>query len=87
MKRHITVPVLFLLLISVSRTADADSGNPLDADADQWRFTIAFPMIWAPEINGKIRGGEQVDFTIEFNDILDKLSFGLMGELYANRGP
>ena len=88
MKRHLTVPVLFLLLIGASRTADADSGNPLDADADQWRFSIAFPMIWAPEINGKIRGDDKaIDFTIEFKDILENLSFGLMGELYANRGP
>jgi len=86
---HIAVAatVLVLLLASTSRTAQADSGNPLDADADQWRFTIAFPMIWAPEINGKIRGDEAIDFTIEFKDILENLSFGLMGELYANKGP
>ena len=87
MKRYLTVPVLFLLLISASPTATADSGNPLDADPDQWRFTIAFPMIWAPEINGKIRGDEAIDFTIEFKDIIENLSFGLMGELYANKGP
>ena len=87
MKRQLTVPVLLLLLISASGTAHADSGNPLDADPDQWRFTIAFPMIWAPEINGKIRGDEAIDFTIEFKDILENLSFGLMGELYANKGP
>jgi hypothetical protein len=65
----------------------AESGNPLPARDDQWQFTIAFPMIWAPAINGKIRGGEPLDFTIPFKDILDKLSFGLMFELYANRGP
>jgi hypothetical protein len=87
MNRHLTVPVLFLLLISASRTADADSGNPMVVDDDQWTYTIAFPMIWAPEINGKIRGGDPIDFKIEFRDTLDKLSFGLMGELYANRGP
>ena len=67
MKRQLTVPVLFLLLINASGTARADSDNPLDADPDQWRFTI--------------------DFTIEFKDILENLSFGLKGELYANRGP
>jgi hypothetical protein len=44
-------------------------------------------MIWAPDIDGKIRGNEPVDFQITFDDILDKLSFGLMFELYANRGP
>ena len=65
----------------------AESGNPLPARDDQWRFTIAFPMVWAPDINGKIRGGEPVDFEISFDKILDKLSFGMMFELYANRGP
>jgi hypothetical protein len=65
----------------------AESGNPLPATEDQWRFTIAFPMVWIPAINGKIRGDEPIDFTIAFDDILDKLSFGLMFELYANHGP
>ena len=78
--------VFVLLLLSVAQTADADSGNPLPDDGNQWRFTVAFPMIWAPEINGKVRGGESIDFTIEFQDILESLSFGLMGELYANKG-
>ena len=44
-------------------------------------------MLWAPDIDGRIRGGEPVDFSISFSDILDRLSFGLMFELYANRGP
>ena len=87
MKELRTVTVLALLLASALETAHADSGNPLPDDGSQWRFTIAFPMIWAPEINGKIRGDEQIDFTIEFKDILESLSFGLMGELYANKGP
>ena len=64
-----------------------ESGNPLPARDDKWRFTVAFPMLWAPDIDGKIRGEESVDFKITFDDILDKLSFGLMFELYANRGP
>ena len=65
----------------------AESGNPLPATDDQWRFTIAFPMIWMPDIDGEIRGDELIDFTISFDDILDSLSFGIMFELYANRGP
>ena len=65
----------------------AESGNPLPRREDQWRFTIAFPMVWMPGIDGKIRGGENIDFTISFDDILDSLSFGMMFELYANRGP
>ena len=64
-----------------------ESGNPLPARDDKWRFTVAFPMLWAPDIDGKIRGDEPVDFQISFDDILEKLSFGLMFELYANRGP
>jgi hypothetical protein len=64
-----------------------ESGNPLAARDDQWRFSIAFPMIWTPDIDGKIRGDESIDFSIGFGDILDRLSFGLMFELYANRGP
>jgi len=92
--------VLLLLLIAsvgVGARADstealeplspAESGNPLPVRDDQWRFTIAFPMLWTPTIDGKIRGDESVDFSISFNDILDKLSFGVMFELYANRGP
>jgi len=63
------------------------SGNLLPATGDQWRFSIAFPMLWAPTINGKIRGDEPIDFTVDFKDILENLSFGLMFELYANRGP
>lgn len=65
----------------------AESGNPLPKREDQWKFTIAFPMVWMPDIDGKIRGGENIDFTISFDDILDSLSFGMMFELYANRGP
>ena len=65
----------------------AASGNPLKGDERSWRFTLAFPMIWAPDIDGKIRGDQRNDFTIPFEDILDGLHFGLMGELYATRGP
>jgi hypothetical protein len=79
--------VFAMLLMLAPETARSDSGNPLPATDDQWRLTIAFPMIWAPEINGKIRGEESMDFTIEFSDILESLSFGFMGEIYANKGP
>jgi len=77
--------ILFLCLTHAAPTR-ADSGNPLPADDDQWRYTIAFPMIWAPTINGKVRGGPDVDFEITFKDILNDIKFGFMGELYANRG-
>jgi len=42
-------------------------------------------MLWAPSIDGKIRGDEPIDFSISFDDILENLSFGIMFELYANR--
>jgi hypothetical protein len=74
-------------LAALAPMAPAESGNPLPRRDDEWRFTIAFPMVWTPDINGKIRGGETIDFTISFKDILENLSFGLMFELYANRGP
>ena len=74
-------------LIVATEPAFAESGNPLDKDDDEWKFTIAFPMIWAPQIDGKVRGGQDVDFTISFSEILENLNFGIMGELYANRGP
>lgn len=87
MTKSIIAAGLALLMALTAQTARSDSGNPLPATDDQWRFTIAFPMIWAPEINGKIRGEESIDFTIKFSDILENLSFGFMGELYANKGP
>jgi hypothetical protein len=79
---------LFLLILFFTHTGEirADSGNPLPAESDQWRFTIAFPMIWAPDINGKVRGGPDLDFEVPFEDVIKDLSFGIMGELYANRG-
>ena len=67
--------------------ASSAAGNLLPASDDQWRFSIAFPMLWAPQINGRIRGDEHIDFTIKFKDILENLSFGLMFELYASKGP
>ncbi len=54
------------------------SGNLLPATDDQWRYSIAFPMLWAPEIDGKVRGDEHLDFNIGFKDILENLSFSLM---------
>ena len=74
-------------VVATAPLSPAESGNPLPAREDEWRYSIAFPMIWAPDINGKIRGDEQFDFEIPFRDILDNLNVGIMFELYANRGP
>lgn len=73
--------------LSEEDLARAESGNPLPVNDDEWRYSIAFPMLWTPDINGKIRGPENIDFEIPFSDIIDQLSFGMMFELYANRGP
>lgn len=52
----------------------------VETSAGGWHFTIAFPMIWAVSINGEIEGqGEHVNIKIPFSEILDKLSFGIMG--------
>lgn len=79
--------VLLSIAIALPQLAQASSGNPMEATDDDWRFTLAFPMIWAPSINGRVRGDERVDFTISFSDILEDLNFGIMGEFYANKGP
>ena len=81
-----TALLMLVFLQSYSTPLLADSGNPLPADSDQWRFTIAFPMLWAPTINGKVRGDPDLDFEVSFKDILNDLHFGIMGELYANKG-
>lgn len=85
MTKTINLLILFIVF-ALAAPVQADSGNPLPAKSDQWRFTVAFPMLWMPDINGKVRGGPDVDFKVRFGDILEDLSFGIMGELYANRG-
>ena len=55
---------------------------------DKWNYAIAFPVIWMPAINGDIdiEGGDKVDINVSFDDILDKLSAGIMGSLSATKG-
>jgi hypothetical protein len=54
---------------------------------DKWNYSLAFPMIWAPGIEGTIEGGgERIDFTIPFGDIVEKLNVGFMGEFFAEKG-
>jgi hypothetical protein len=82
---------MMLALVVVSSLAEpaaAATGNPMAPEhPDQWRFTLAFPMLWAPDVNVKIRGDRREDIEISFQDILEGLDFGLMGEFYATRGP
>lgn len=70
-----------------SAFAPPESGNPLRLEDNKWRYSIAFPMLWAPSINGKIRGEDRIDFEVTFRDILENLKLGIMFELYANKGP
>jgi hypothetical protein len=85
MNKFIMMSLSILVLLVLTASAPVAADEPVGDD--QWRFTIAFPMLWAPDIKGKIRGGEPVDFRIKFGDILENLSLGIMFELYANRGP
>ncbi len=55
--------------------------------ADDWHYLVAFPMIWAPSIQGEIEAdSERVDIEVPFENILDNLTFGVIGELYAQKG-
>jgi len=84
LKKYLLLGLFVLLVTPV--ISWASTGSPLENEEDQWRFTIAFPMLWAPNINGEIKGENQFDFEVGFDDIFEDLQFGLMGELYANRG-
>jgi hypothetical protein len=54
---------------------------------DKWHYSLVFPMIWAPDIEGSIEGGgERIDFTIPFGDIVENLNIGIMGEFFAEKG-
>ncbi|WP_256717761.1 DUF1207 domain-containing protein [Shewanella sp. UCD-KL12] len=56
-------------------------------EPDEWNYLVAFPMVWAPSISGSITGGlERVDIEVPFSNIIDNLNFGLIGDLYAQRG-
>ncbi|WP_019029250.1 hypothetical protein [Colwellia piezophila] len=63
---------------------DTYKENP---EYDDWNYLVAFPMIWAPSINGSIDSeGEILDIEIPFSDIFKNLNFGVIGELYAQKG-
>jgi len=61
---------LLLSLLAFSllpQTATAATGNPMPPESpDQWRFTLAFPMLWAPDVDVKIRGDRNEDINISF---------------------
>ena len=46
-----------------------------------------FPHGLAPDISGSIAAdSERVDIDVPFKDIIDNLNFGVIGELYAQKG-
>ncbi len=58
-----------------------------DEGKDEWSYLIAFPMVWAPDISGSISADrERVDIDVPFKNIIDNLNFGVIGELYAQKG-
>jgi hypothetical protein len=50
---------------------------------DQLQFVIE-PYLWAASINGSTRNG--IDFTVDFNDIIDNLKFAYMGIVGVKMG-
>jgi len=72
--------LLFCCLIIISSLSYAQETD------DEWHFTLAFPMIWAPDINGTIEGGgDRMNISIPFGDIVESLDVGLLGEFYAQK--
>lgn len=57
------------------------------ANNNEWNYLIAFPMIWAPSIHGDINADtERVTIEVPFSNIIENLNFGMIGELYAQKG-
>jgi hypothetical protein len=99
---HYSFVALYLMLLHTSAavaqdeaevlpqppTALSPTSDDLSIDND-WRFTIAFPMIWAPSVSAKIKTDTNPPITIDipFSSILDRLSVGFIGDFYARKGP
>lgn len=89
MLKKILVNGILVASLMMPAISWAASGNPNEISDDEWQFTLAFPMIWAPSITGNISGTvgtPPVNFEVPFSDIFDSLEMGLMGEFYASRG-
>jgi len=73
--------LLSCLLLQLGQTAQAEQPD------DGWHFTLLFPMIWAPDITGDIRvGDEGYTARIPFGEKIADLDTGLIGEFYVHRG-
>jgi hypothetical protein len=74
-------PLLGCLLMPLPAMAQAEESD------DGWRFTLLFPMIWAPEIKGDIVvGNDRYTVRIPFDEKIEDLDTGLIGEFYVHKG-
>ena len=54
---------------------------------DDWHYSLLFPMIWAPDIKGDIRvGNDKYKITIPFDEKIKDLDTGIIGEFYLRKG-
>jgi hypothetical protein len=68
-----------VLLLPATALGDTSDGD--------WRFTLLFPMIWAPEIKGDIWvGDDKYTVRIPFDEKIEDLDTGLIGEFYVHKG-
>ena len=94
LKSLVAISLLFSSIIAVASEKNTEQHYEIGPDTykenpefDDWNYLVAFPMVWAPSINGEMdTEGERVDFKVPFKDIFDNLNFGLIGELYAQKG-
>ncbi|MDR8524572.1 hypothetical protein [Shewanella fidelis] len=85
--KKLTVILLLMLANSAAQADDFYQVGPDSPTDDEWNYLIAFPMVWAPDISGSITADtERVDIDVPFNDIISNLNFGVIGELYAQKG-
>ena len=87
-KRLLQTAALGGALVSATANAQLEipKGQYWDSGSEDFRAVLAFPMLWAPEINLNIEAGEldDIEVTIPFKDILTNLGIGFMGEFYLN---
>lgn len=54
---------------------------------DDWHYSLLFPMIWAPDIKGDIRvGNDKYKVTIPFDEKIKDLDTGIIGEFFLRKG-
>ena len=57
-----------------------------DHQADEWRFTLLFPMLWALDIQGDIQvGNDRYTVNLSSDDKIKDPDTGLIGEFFAQK--